>query len=71
MMFFGGFMIWMIILWLVIIGAIIWAVVALTRRGVSSSSGGERHSALDIARERYAKGEITKEEFERLKKDLT
>jgi putative membrane protein len=65
--FFGG---WMIIVWIVVVGLIVWGVIALTRHYSGSSGAGERRSPVDIAKERYAKGEITKEEFERIKKDL-
>lgn len=39
------------------------------RRSVRQEPGG-RDRAVDIARERYAKGEISQEEFETLKRDL-
>ena len=32
--------------------------------------GPRRDRSLDILRERYARGEITKEDFERMKRDL-
>lgn len=64
MMFFGG---WMWLLWIVIIGLIVWGVVAFTRRGESTT----KRTPLEIAKERYAKGEISKEEFEKLKRDLS
>jgi len=65
--FFGG---WMMIVWIIIIGLIVWGVIALTRHAGKGPGDGERRNPLDIARERYAKGEITREEFERIKKDL-
>jgi putative membrane protein len=67
-MLFGG---WMIIVWIVIIGLIIWGVIALTRYVGRSSAGGERRDPLEILKARYARGEITREEFEQIKKDLS
>ncbi len=55
-----------IILVLLVTGVIVFIVWLVKRTG----SGRPRKDALDIARERYAKGEISKEEFEQIKKDL-
>ncbi len=63
-------MVVMVIFWGGIIALIVWAIVRFTRR----ASGGditERRSPLEIARERYAKGEITKEQYEKIKADLS
>ena len=56
---------WMLLFW----GAIIW----LIAWGVKKASGPEkdgREDPLEIAKRRYAKGEITKEEFEEIKSRL-
>jgi len=66
-MFGGG---WMIIVWVVVIGLIVWGVIALTRCGNSRTNTSEKQDPLDIAKKRYAKGEISKKEFEQIKKDL-
>ena len=67
---YGGWWMWlmMIIFWGIIIGLVIWGINALTRR---TGGGGGGSNALDIARERYAKGEISHEEFEKIKKNLS
>ncbi len=63
--FMGPFM--MIVFWIVII-----VVIVLIVRWVKSSAGhAPGESALDILKKRYAKGEITKEEFENMKKDVS
>jgi putative membrane protein len=66
-----GFMWFMPILWIAAIGLIIWAVVAAVR-GVESTGQGspKSNSALEILKQRYARGEITKEEYEQKKRDI-
>jgi putative membrane protein len=62
---FGGG-IFMILWWVVIIAAI----VALVRWLMTSSSRRSDSGALDILSRRYASGEITREEYERMRHDI-
>ena len=57
----------MAIFWTAVAAIVIW-VVRSTRHPAGPSAGS---SALDIARERYARGEITDEEFQRIKRGLS
>jgi putative membrane protein len=59
----GGFM-WLF--WILIVALIYMMLRSCTKR--SDSSSGEK--PLDILKKRYAKGEIAKEEFDKMKKDL-
>jgi putative membrane protein len=67
MMFFGG---WMWILWIVIIVLVAWGVIALVKHSSSTSKTTQKRDPLEIVKERYARGEITKEEYEESKKNL-
>lgn len=63
----GGFgILFMLLFWIVIIGLLVW----LLRQFFGKSSSAPQDSALEIARRRYARGEIGKEEFEALKHEL-
>ena len=66
-----GFGILMFLFWVLIIGLIIWVVVSLTRRNNGMSHATHSNSALEILKERYARGEINREEFEEKKKALS
>jgi len=75
---FGGFgWIFMFVFW----GLIIWVLISLVRGGFGKGhvcghdhgddAHGKDKSPLEILKERYAKGEIDKKEFEERKKDLS
>ena len=73
-MFHDGFMggMWYSwIFWLVILIVIGWVIVNQMNKNKRDTQSPQQESAIDILKKRYAHGEIDKEEFERMKKDLT
>ena len=60
-----------LLLWALVIGGIVLLVVWIVRNADhGKSSIGSRESPLDILKKRYAKGEISKEQFDAIKRDL-
>lgn len=69
-MFLGGVgMLLMVLFWGALIALAAWAVIKFSHNNVAAPLRIE-NNPLDLAKERYARGEIGKEEFYRIKKDL-
>lgn len=69
---FGGWgmglgMLWGGLLWLVVIGLLVWAVIAFTSSARRHPTGDE---PLEILKRRFARGEITEAEFEQARRRL-
>ena len=62
-----GMMFMMMLFWILMIAGLVFAVRWLMSQGKDSRGD----SALEILRQRYARGEINKEEFEAKKRDLS
>lgn len=59
------------ILWIVIIAVIVWLVLQSNNKNQSKNNSSViQDTPLDILKKRYAKGEISKEKFDQMKKDL-
>ncbi len=59
--------------WIVLILLVVWFITQFTNKQQSNNfvATGQKETPLDILKKRYAKGEITKEQFEEMKKDLS
>lgn len=64
---YGGMFMWLILL--ILAGVIVYFIFERSRRS-RTPGGATGESPVDILKRRYASGEITREEFDRLKKEI-
>jgi putative membrane protein len=72
----------MVAFWVIVVGGAAWLVMTVVRGNQSAVASNQPHTLmtppavmtnatpLDILKARYAKGEITKEQFEEMRRDL-
>jgi len=65
---YGGGMMW--IFWALLIIGVFWIIKTITAQGREGKPPEHDKSALDLLKERYAKGEIEQDEFVQKRKDL-
>lgn len=65
-----GMIIWLLFLALIIVG-IVWLVRAMVRPGEGPPRLAGRSSGLDILEQRYARGEINRDEYLQKKQDIS
>lgn len=59
------------IIWFILLLLIIGGITLIIRSFMGSTKTGDQKKAIDILKERYAKGEISKDEYLEKKKDIT
>lgn len=65
-----GMMLLMTLFWVAVIALVVWLIVRLTRGDGAPGGGARGDRAEEILRERYARGEIDRETFERMLDEL-
>ncbi len=60
----------MLLFWVILILGAVWLVRAVFGNGRPRQSGNEPQNAREILDQRYARGEITREQYEIMKKDI-
>lgn len=76
---FGGFgMLFMLLFWILVASLVVWALAqffsGVADRATTNGTlkiGSMQDSALDVLRQRYARGEVSKAEYESMRDDLS
>jgi uncharacterized membrane protein len=68
---FGLRLLLMVVIWSGLSFSAVWAVRYIIRKDHSDAQNGERRDARDLLDQRYVRGEITREQYELIKRDIT
>ena len=67
----GMWMFFHFLFWILVVVGVILLIVWVVRQKGKRTDDQAEETALDILKKRYARGEITKEEYDKVKKDIS